>query len=292
MHTVQRRTVALLSSALAAAALAAGPSAAQAHHAAAVGTRTVRAALGPAPTVTVRVTKAGLDPSRSRIRPGNTIFDVVRAGSGGSVELARFRGDYGIKRFFKDAQGLFSGDVKAVRRVDRHLIAYGGMAAVKGSVTRFAVNLRRGDYYVINLDKGSYARLHVRGAREARPLPHAPKAINFVADDRFGAPSGVPHQGWVRNTNRTDEPHFTSMLKIKEGTTRRQVRKYFANGGQGQPGWALREFHDALVVSPGHTMRWYVDGTRGKYLLACWWPSHEDGMPHALMGMWDLIHLN
>jgi hypothetical protein len=78
---------------------------------------------------------------------------------------------------------------------------------------------------------------------------------------------------------------------VKASTTRQQVQAYFDSGAQGQPAWALKEMAGTLVVGPGHTVLWRHDVPRGKYVEMCWWPSKDDGMPHAMMGMWALTRL-
>jgi hypothetical protein len=93
----------------------------------------------------------------------------------------------------------------------------------------------------------------------------------------------------LRQTNRTDEPHFTALFKVKRSTTRAQVRKAF--NGQGDASWAIREYPGSFVLSPGRSMVWHYAYPRGKYLELCFWPSDEDGTPHAFMGMWNFVEL-
>jgi hypothetical protein len=34
-----------------------------------------------------------------------------------------------------------------------------------------------------------------------------------------------------------------------------------------------------------------LDVPAGKYLLACFWPDDDTGMPHFFMGMWKLVRV-
>ena len=252
-----------------------------------------RAGHTPAVRVDVRTTKNGLTRSRSGFRPGMTVFHVHRGASGGGVEVVRLKGDYTIKDLQDDVPQIFGGDTKVIRRVDRHVVFIGGAQARHGTVNAFGARLEKaGRYYVYNVDQNVYTTLRVQGTFQKRYLPRTRGVVTYAGDNTFVNHGRLRHRGWLREVNRTDEPHFTDLLSVKPGTTRRQVQRYFDNGANGQPRWARPYYREALVLSPGRTMTWYADARRGKYVEACWWPSDEDGMPHALMGMWNLTRLH
>jgi hypothetical protein len=110
-------------------------------------------------------------------------------------------------------------------------------------------------------------------------------------EHRFATPHRLPRSGWLRQTNRTDEPHFMDMFRIKASTTRRQVRRAFAGTGPDDPDWILHEYPGTFVVGPGRTVVWKYQFPRGKYLQVCFWPSDETGQSHAEMGMWNIVRL-
>ena len=245
----------------------------------------------PPVVVDIRVTEDGVTRSRTNFRPGNTVINIRSAGGGGSVEVLRLHRGYTLAQLREDFPKIFQGDVDAVRSIDTNVEMYGGSQVNKHRTASFATYLNRGHYIIANLDQGTMTRMRVAGQRQLRSLPHATGRINLVDDDRFGNPGVRRHTGWMRTTNRTDEPHFVDIGRVKASTTHRQAKRYFDHGAQGQPTWALKAMAGTLVISPGHTVRWKYDLPRGKYLEMCWWPSDEDGMPHALMGMWALTHL-
>jgi hypothetical protein len=76
---------------------------------------------------------------------------------------------------------------------------------------------------------------------------------------------------------------------VKEGTTRKQVMDGLNSNGR--PPWLMHENTSAGVISPyfGEMMRY--DLPPGQYLIACFWPASDTGLPHAFMGMFKLIHL-
>lgn len=292
MHTLTRKAAVglLMSLALGGTALAAPGTADAAPHDTAARSTLAR----PAPPVVVHltVTQDGLTRSRTGFRPGWTTFTVATRGPGGSVEVARLAPGYTLNMLRKDFKGLFSGDVKAVRRIDRKVDFYGGAPVRKSGTASFATRLDAGRYLVANLDKGTWTWLRVAGAPQARSHPRASGVVNMVPEDRFANPHRNGHSGWMRSTNRTDEPHFVDLGRVKATTTAKKVRAYMASGAKGQPSWALAAMAGTLVVGPGHTVFWSYDVPRGKYLEMCWWPSDTNGMPHAMMGMWHLTWLH
>jgi hypothetical protein len=243
-------------------------------------------------TVNVQSTKNGPVLDTTTIAPGNTVFSFTRAGAGGGIEILRLKAGYSINQAGQDFGKLFSGDVKAIRRIDKNVVFYGGAATVKGAASQIGMKLdKTGTYYAVNIDKNTLSTFQVEGAAESRSLPKADGHINMLKGNSFSHPSGLPAKGWLKQTNHATEPHFMDFQQVKGSTTRKQVKKYFDHGAKGTPSFGLPGQAGTLIVSPGHTIVWPYDLTRGKYVTACFWPSKKTGMPHALMGMWDLVHL-
>lgn len=253
----------------------------------------VRSATNRAPAVVmnVRVGKHQITRSRSGFRPGNTVFNLHYSTARGhaAVQLLRLRHGYSFKEFRADAA---SGELAAIRRLDRKAIFYGGMPLSHRAPGHFGARLDPGKYWLFDFDTPRWVSFRVQGARQRRSLPHSSGSVDMVIRDgkhRFGTPKHLPRAGWLRQTNRTDEPHFMDMTKVKSSTTRRQVRR--ALNGQGGAGWAIKDYPGTFLISPGRSVIWRYAYPRGKYLELCFWPSDEDGIPHAQMGMWDFINL-
>ena len=281
----------LLTASLAGATLATGSAQAVSGHRAVLSAHPA-ARLAPAVHVRIAVSDHDVTRSRTMFRPGNTIFDVRSTGGRGALEVMRLGPHYTVKMLRSDFSGLFNGDVKAVRRVDRRVEFYGGAQVSKARTQSFATYLDAGRYLIADLDTGGLAWMRVVGHPMRRSLPQATGVVNMVGANRFGNPGTRQSSGWMRTTNRTDEPHFVDLDHVKASTTHQKVRKYLDSGAHGTPPWALKGEAGTLVVGPGHTVLWKYSLPRGKYLEMCWWPSDENGMPHAMMGMWELTHLS
>ena len=79
------------------------------------------------------------------------------------------------------------------------------------------------------------------------------------------------------------------MTNVEPLTTRRQVRRAF-NGQEATVGRSRTTRAPSSSV-PDEASSGATPIRPGKYLELCFWPSAEDGMTHAEMGMWNFITL-
>lgn len=273
--------------------LAATSSAAQAQH-------THPAARAGALTITIKSTKSGPKLSQPSFRPGNTTFEVVRGNTGGLIQVMRLKAGYSTADAFKDFAAAFpSGnstppDVKAVRRIDKNVVFYGGMEtpAKKAPPSLWSVDIdKAGKYLVVNLDKNNLSGFKATGKHQKRKKPGADGRLDVAPGNVWKPGKHNPHKGWMSTTNRAVEPHFVDMEHVKKGTTVDDVATFFMGSGPN----VLAGDHaaaDTGVISPGHTFRWQYKVPKGSYFSACFWPSKVDGTPHAFMGMIAVFDLS
>jgi hypothetical protein len=249
-------------------------------------------------TVTITSSKKAVRLSVDQIRPGRTTFKVVRGHRGGGLlEVMRLRKGYSLRHAFSDFGKAFgpTTNVKAVRRIDRNVVFYGGMPAPeKGApATKWAVDIDAHDkYYAVNLDKNNLSSFMVKGKHQKRSWPSADGRLNMARGNVFRSGDSNANKGWMNSTNNAREPHFVDLEHVKKNTTTQEVADFFANP-TGEPTFFNKDGRSAEtgVISPRHTFRWHYHLPRGKYLAMCFWPSKVDGTPHAFMGMWKLIDL-
>jgi hypothetical protein len=300
MHTRSRAaatTALLLTASVTGLAAVGGPAQATRH--------TTAARSAPTLTVTVTTKKATNKLSTHTLRPGKTMFKVVRGGAGGLIQVLRLKPGYTIGDASSDFALAFPNgntppDVHAVRRVDRNVVFYGGMETPKPGVTspnKWGIDIdHHGTYYVVNLDRNNLATFAAKGKHQRRSLPAKDGWVNMATasdgvSNVFKAPKTDPHKGWMKTTNNAKEPHFVVMDKVKKSTTKQDVEDFIT--GHGPPPFANPPAEiDTGVVSPGHTMVWKYGTPKGRYLTWCFWPSKIDGTPHAFMGMFKLLDLN
>ena len=107
-------------------------------------------------------------------------------------------------------------------------------------------------------------------------------------------PVTLPHEGWTRFNDESDQPHMLILQQVKPGTTNAQVQRFASSMGRKGGGFFLNASDGAGVISPGSpgpTILWHYNLPKGRYLLQCFWPDDTTGMPHFFMGMWKLVTL-
>lgn len=243
------------------------------------------------PTITVHMTKHKVALSRTSVQAGTIKF---RAISGDhrfhQMQVARLHGGYTLRDAERDLGKAFSGDVKAVRRVDHHVAFRGGAPAHRsGYPGQVSIDLTAGHYYVLDQDGQGLASLTVRGKEGAQPaVPHR----GMITANTYGFQvTPLPASGWLKVRNISDQPHFIEMTRVKESTTRRQVARTAHHPSNRKPSWLLRAGTDSSVISPYRHEVLHYRLPAGKYLVACFWPDDDTGMPHFYMGMWKLVHV-
>jgi hypothetical protein len=250
------------------------------------------AAKGHIPTVVAHMSDTSIRLSVGhKMRAGRVKFHVVSASGGHALQLLRLHKGYTFKEAKTDVNKAFGGNLDAIRRVDHKITWLGGAQAREGRPGDFAVNLRKGDLVAIDQNSPTFTRLHVFGTAAPRPRIHSTGQVTAFTYGFGTSPGALPASGWTRVNNVSDQPHFVVMQRVKDRTTPRMVRKFLKRGLQGNPPWALKANTSSGVISPNRSQALHYDLPAGKYLLACFWPDDETGMPHILMGMWKLVHL-
>ncbi|MGN6607327.1 MAG: hypothetical protein ACTHMS_10005 [Jatrophihabitans sp.] len=246
----------------------------------------------PANQVTIRVSNTHIGFSSGRtIRPGAYTFKVVSAdGKDHTIQIGRLHAGYSLQQAEQDLGKSFSGDTAAIRRVDSRITFRGGAEAHK-SAGWFSTTLGPARYVVLDQDGGAVRFLTVAGARRAGGPPRT-SGTSTAYSYGFGAAGRLPANGWVRLYNQSDQPHFWVFQQVKPGTTARQVRRYFSHPSDAQPSWALSASTNSGVISPYFGEAMHLDLPAGEYVVACFWPDDDSGMPHAFMGMWQIVHLS
>jgi len=248
-------------------------------------------AAGRVPAVRATALDASIRLSTHHVAAGLVRFRVLAPSGNHTLQLFRLRKGYTLGMFERDVENAFMGMVGAVRRVDRRVLWAGGAMAKAQHPGRFAQVLTAGTYYLFDQGGPGITKLTVTGRVAPRVGPATSSTIVGTDRDRFRAPAAIPRKGWTLFRDISTEPHYLVLQHVKRGTTRAQARSFVKSMGGGKPAWVRRGQTSSGVVS-GHTQtRFHYNLPRGQYLLSCWWPSDETGMPHATMGMYRMVNL-
>jgi hypothetical protein len=151
------------------------------------------------------------------------------------------------------------------------------------------IDLTAGHYYVADTDGQGLAALNVRGTEGKQPVV-AHQGMITAHSYGFEA-TKLPTSGWLKVRNISDQPHFIEMTRVKESTTGRDVARAVHHPSEHSPTWVMHAGTDSSVISPYRHELLYYRLPAGKYLVACFWPDDDTGMPHFYMGMWKLVRL-
>lgn len=243
------------------------------------------------PTVVARMGQSTVHLSVGhRVHAGRVIFKVVAVDKAASLQIVRLHKGYTVKQAGADIPKAFGGDLAAIRRLDHRVTWLGGAQARPGHPAEFAANLKAAHLIALNQNSPAFTRLHVFGKAPSRPRISASSSLTAFTYG-FGSPDTIANAGWMHISNVSDQPHFVVFQRVKDGTTKQQVRRYVKSQKHARPKWALPANTSTGVISPNRSELLQYSLPKGKYLLACFWPDDESGMPHFYMGMWKLITL-
>jgi hypothetical protein len=227
--------------------------------------------------------------------PAGQVFFTVKTPKGEhTLQVLQLHAGYTQKQAAHDINAAFGGDVKAARAIDKNITWLGGVDVTPGHPGQVAVKLVPGSYLAVDQESDASLKFDVvAGSSDYRTV--YPSTFVTTKHNQFHLHTGglaLPHDGWMKYHNNALEPHMFVLNEVKQSTTKQDVRDYIASGSQKPPPWGLSTSTDAGVISPGTTETWHYSVPAGKYLVACFWPSKQNGMPHFNMGMWKLVELS
>jgi hypothetical protein len=116
---------------------------------------------------------------------------------------------------------------------------------------------------------------------------HALREITIKATDfSFEVPKEI-EGGLVAVTMENDgtELHHLQLARLRDGVTLDQVQKILAEGPEEALFSMLEWVGGPSIVSPGGRSQVVLHLPEGQYLLICFLPSPDDGVPHFAKGM-------
>jgi hypothetical protein len=242
------------------------------------------------PVITAKMTKTTIKLSSDSVRAGRITFKAATTKGDHVLQLLKLHAGYTAQQLQSDIPKAFKGDTDAVARVDREVTWLGGAETRPGAPGWYDVSLKAGQYITVDQDGQGFGFLNVHGSTQKRPAVKTQGTITTFSYG-FRTDGTIRANGWVKATNRADQPHFIELNRVKPGTTRQQVVNFFNHGGHGQPPFALKGGTGLGVISPGKTVAWRLDLHKGRYAMSCFWPDLFTGLPHIAMGMVDMVNI-
>jgi hypothetical protein len=245
------------------------------------------------PQITATVTKstiriAGAD----GLRAGRVKVSVKGKGP---VEFAMFKAGYDSDDFLADLNTFGAkNDIKALKHALANTQILGGFESGGSGTVVFP---KAGSYTPFSLGERGVVMgkpIVVRGPVRTSPAPKTDGTIIAKNGPSWGGASQLPTKGrfLFKNKRTTGVPHFVVLQQVVEGTTTDAVLAYFQSGEEAPPPWGLQAGMETGSISPGRSITVDYDLPAGQYVVMCFFPDPKmGGMPHALMGMLEMIHL-
>ncbi|MCW2866387.1 MAG: putative secreted protein [Marmoricola sp.] len=245
--------------------------------------------------------------NHARLHAGRMTFAVKStSGNGSSITMFRPRRGHTLAEVFADLQEEFAGQpdvqAKGTRDLVRDTLIYGLADVSSRRGARVTRHVGPGTYYLMDLGTppagGPPPTTRIRvfknaGYRAAADRAPARATVRMTSSDRFRVSGRMPAHGTVRVVNTSDTLHFMALVRVKQGTTDRQIQEFFDSGDQGQPPFAVDSPQMGTdVLTPGKSLRLTYRLHRGTYALLCFISDDKTGMPHAVMGMHKVVRLH
>lgn len=174
----------------------------------------------------------------------------------------------------------------------------GGVAILSGTEAWVVVDLTPGAWHVSTMQGTTLAvPFEVTGEFPAdAAAPESNVVLDmFEMDFRIEEGEFIAGDNIVTLRNSGAQPHFTEVLSVPDGTTEEQVSALFDSYMTGTP--AVDGLDETAMMpvafvpeqSGGTEVTVQLSLEAGTYLLTCWVADPETGMPHAMMGMHELI---
>jgi hypothetical protein len=192
-------------------------------------------------------------------------------------------------------------DLNALRTFNRVVTLLGGVNALPGLTASVTLTLAPGVYYLVDTTNSAREALPVAKRLEVRG-PIAPTAfaasaiVTFAPGHRF-VTTHLPADGTILVRNRDDEPHFMFLEPVASNATNSLIQSIFDRVIAGDES-AFEQFPGrdgpatgTGIISPGYQTAFTYHLTPGLYDMACFWPDAETGMPHAFMGMHQVVYI-
>jgi hypothetical protein len=221
-----------------------------------------------------------------------------------SIDVASFKKGYTFPDFKADIaaftasygeNGPSPAGVKALDHAVAHATVYGGLISDPGQTETGSILLpKAGTYYIWN-DSGIPAqptKLVVTGPEVVRASPHSTATVTATTAKRFGGATTLPATGTITFKNTSiNSPHELDLGHVKTGTTRAQILAFLMSSNMSEPSFALPGEIQTDVVGPGKSVTLSYSLPKGEYVELCFFPDLQTGIPHALMGMFRIVHL-
>ncbi|TDU01877.1 hypothetical protein EDD99_0259 [Streptomyces sp. 846.5] len=187
----------------------------------------------------------------------------------------------------------------------KDITAVGGATVDPATPVQVTIPLTAGTYYFLDFTQlftpghqVTLKTLQVTGAFDSDTPAHDQEIVQTTVNGkpRFTAPSTLNTAGTFLISNQADEIHEAVFQRVNPGVTDAAVQTFFNAVGQNQKPtsipFAEQGMRGAGGISPGRTELLHFSPPAGSYSLECFVPDDKTGVPHAFLGMHQVVALS
>ncbi|HUR72958.1 MAG TPA: hypothetical protein VMZ00_01705 [Sporichthya sp.] len=220
------------------------------------------------------------------------------------LSLFQLKEGYTVKQMRLDTNALSrlyreggKSNAKAVKRMQRNVITFGGATASLGSMATATVNLKPGGYYLsdnVGPPGGHLYKLTITPGTNPAALPEGVPVITMTKDNTYKGASKLKATGTVLIRNAVPQGYRwlqAAFLQVQRGTTAKQVADLFKGTGDGA--FVLSGFAGGDTLSPGHDQYLTYSVEPGTYALICFFPDPDNpGSTYVADGMVRIVTMD
>jgi hypothetical protein len=187
----------------------------------------------------------------------------------------------------------------------KDITAVGGATVDPLTPVQVTIPLTAGTYYFLDFNQlfapghqVTLQTMQVTGAFDGDTPAHGQEIVQTTANGRprFTAPSSLNTTGTFLISNQADEIHEAVFQRVNSGVTDTAVQTFFNAAAQNQKPtsnpFAEQGMRGAGAISPGRTELLHFSPPAGSYSLECFVPDDKTGVPHAFLGMHQVVALS
>ncbi|MGQ0623240.1 MAG: hypothetical protein ACT4PP_01070 [Sporichthyaceae bacterium] len=258
-----------------------------------------------APTITFSVSELETTVRGSLTQPtGPLQLRILSIDADHLLTLFQLRKGYTLKEMRRDTEALFrlysdggKDNAAAFRRMERNVIALGGVTASESGVASATVELAPGKYFLSNNvgpTLGELFKLTITPKNNGAAAPKPDAVIKMTDKLKFVGPNKLPDVGTIRFENTVSSGHrwlAPSLLQVADGTTAKEVADMFAGRGPGD--FVLAGYVGGDTLSPGKEQLLSYSVEPGTYALFCFFPTPDvPGSTYVAEGMVKIVQLD
>jgi hypothetical protein len=220
---------------------------------------------------------------------------VTTTGHAREADFVHLKPGYTLDDLVSDLNASFSTDtpdLEALNRFYDSTVVAGGLVARQnvpglGRLTFFPGQWYAFDPAVFPTTAEAFTPFMVAGEPTGATTTFTAR-ITAEHDTQWNPrPVSINYRGWIKFTNKAESPHFIELAKLAPGKTYADFKawvKAVMSGHDAPPPFGKFSLDEGLV-SPGHAYTFKYDIPKGNYVVLCFMPDRETGLPHAFMGM-------